>query len=144
MLQDVCVAAQHVYGQVRHPEFPADLTVDVAWSTLRETWADERYWLSVEELFLVSCWNGPEVKIYRQVVDAAGTEALELLDRGLLPPLESPETCERVVLSMDDKQEYGCHFSKLLTDTAWGALEQAQEEKAESSCKSDASTSEDS
>ena len=73
-------------------EFPETLTIDVAWSTLREAWVDDRYWLSVEELFLVSCYNGPEVKIYRHVLDAAGEDALEILDRGLLPPLDSPDT----------------------------------------------------
>ena len=72
MLHNVCVAVEHVYGQVRLPEFPQTLTIDVAWSRLREAWADDRYWLSVEELLLVGCYNGPEVSIYHHVSDVAG------------------------------------------------------------------------
>ena len=114
----------------------------MAWSILREAWLDDRYWLSVEEALLVSCWNGPEVEVYRQVVDAGGTDALELLERGLLPPLEAPGSCERMVLSMDAQQQCGCHFSKLLTDTAWAKFTPTTEEMARASGQSDAGSNE--
>ena len=93
----------------------------------------------MEELLLVGCYNGPEVKIYRHVFDAAGASAFENLDRGPLPPLNSPDTCERVVLFIDEKQQCGCHFSKLLTDTAWSALRLAHHEHSESCSASSAS-----
>ena len=113
----------------------------MAWTILREAWLDEQYWLSVAELQLVSSWNGPEVEVYQQIIDAAGTESLELLARDPLPPLEAPENCERLVLSMDAKQQCGCHFSKLLTDAAWANFEALAEDPAVASSLSDAGSS---
>ena len=54
---------QHVYCQVRLPKFPNTLTDDMAWSTLRHAWADEQYWLSVEELLLIGGHVGPELNV---------------------------------------------------------------------------------
>ena len=116
------------------PAFPATLTEATAWSVLRRAWRDDRYWLSVAELQLVGTWNGPEVEVYQQRVGDTGADTFQLLPRDQLPPLEAPELCERIVLSVDAEQHCGCHFSKLLTAAAWAnwAARAAQAEEASS------------
>ena len=81
------------------------------------------------------------MEVYQQRVGDTGAETLQLLPRDPLPPLEAPELCERIVLSVDAVQHCGCHFSKLLTDTAWASFAAEGEALAIASSHSDADSS---
>ena len=97
----------------------------------------------MEELLLIGCHIGPELKIYRHRIEAEGDDIFEALDRGLLPPLMPDDSFERVVLSVDEESQCGRHFSKLLTGTAWSALELAHAAESEASSKHSSDTSDD-
>ena len=112
ILQAVSVAVHHLYEQVRLPNYPDALSHEIAWSTLRCAWADEQYWLSVEELLLVGCHVGPDLQIYTRSLQPDGSGVFELLNRGLLPPVTVPDGFERVLLIMDEEQHCGQHYQR--------------------------------
>ena len=86
ILQEVLVAVQHVYCQVRLPNYPNTLTEDMAWSTMRHAWADEQYWLSVEELYSLVVTSAPSSRFIgialKQMVPLCSK--LSIVDRCLL------------------------------------------------------------
>ena len=139
-LQGVAVAVHHLYEQVHLPKYPDALSDEIAWSTLRSAWSDEEYWLSVEELLLVSCHVGPDLQIYTHSWQPDGNGVFEPLDRGRLPPL-SPDGFERVLLSIDEELHCGQHFPRILTTTAWSAYQAANDEATESSSAASSASS---
>jgi hypothetical protein len=132
MLQEVVVAVEHLYSQIRLPRYPETLTHEIGWNTLRHAWADDDYWLSVEDLLFIGSFIGPQLKIYRQRIISDGSAVFEPLDRGSLPPLKDGERFERVLLSVSEESHCGQHFSKLLTATEWSSLQKAHDEKSDS------------
>jgi hypothetical protein len=133
VFSELLLAVQRVYSIRCLPRYPINLTQDIAWRALRETWNDSNYWLSVEELLLIGCYNGPQLKVYRHRILQEVGAVFEELSRGSLPPLTSSESFERVVLSVDEESQCGQHFSKILTEDAWNSLQAARDEESDQS-----------
>ena len=119
MLKSLLAGVQGIYNNKLRTPDRSMFTDDIAWSTLRLAWADSDYWLRANELLLIGCHLGPEVKIYFHRTLSDGDDFFELIsERRKLPPLEASVHFQRVMLETGDKGE-GMHYSRILTETTW-------------------------